>query len=280
MTRINALFWEGIDDDNSSSEDIGDVNSSSESEGENIDNNNNNNNNLHHHSNKVIEQQFLDEKNDKETLIEQQIIEEKEIAKISFGKRLQLVRIYDDPHIYTIDNFLNKKELHFFDNIIMDLESRQGFKKSYIDKSTNNHSFDDSRTSQFVHFGKCENKMISDIEKRASELVGMSIENIEPLQVVRYQVGQFFDDHHDLGVLFDDGSVELPKRSPRRVCTLFLYINDIPAENGGSTRFPLLENDGKDYLDIQPKRGMAVLWCNIRRDGTPDERLGELVCML
>ena len=205
-------------------------------------------------------------------------VEEKvEIEKtiIQFGKRIKLVRIYEDPNIYTMDNFLNEKELDFFDNYIWEMEKNQAFRKSFIEKGTNNRSFDESRTSQFVHFEKCQNKRIADIEKRAAELVGMSIECVEPLQLVRYRAGQFFDDHHDLGVLYDDGSVELPKRSPRRICTLFLYMNDIPVENGGSTRFPLLQSEEKDYLDVQPKRGMAVLWCNIRKDGMPDERLGK-----
>ena len=176
--------------------------------------------------------------------------------------------------MYTINNFLNSKELSFFDNFIKEMEQSKSFQKSYIDKSTNVKSFDDSRTSNFIHFGKCQNKIITDIERRASEIVGMTIDCIEPLQIVRYKVGQFFDDHHDLGVLFDDGSVELPKRSPRRICTFFLYLNDIQSENGGSTRFPLLLNNRNECLDVQPKRGMAVLFCNIRKNGMPDERLG------
>jgi len=110
-------------------------------------------------------------------------------------------------------------------------------------------------------------------------------------------------DHHDMGELYEDGSVELPARdaisSPRRIVTLLVYLNTLGAcgngdgdgdgdgtngvnDFGGSTRFPLLtSNDKSDGdggennkgLDIYPKRGMAVLWCNIKKDGMPDERL-------
>jgi hypothetical protein len=36
------------------------------------------------------------------------------------------------------------------------------------------------------------------------------------------------------------------------------------------------ENDsdiGREGLSIRPKKNMAVVWCNIKKDGTPDERL-------
>jgi len=101
---------------------------------------------------------------------------------------------------------------------------------------------------------------------------------------VRYSRGQFFHDHHDMGMLFEDGSVELPNKTamtpPRRLVTILVYLNDMPNDDcGGSTHFPLLnrhENDsdiGREGLSIRPKKNMAVVWCNIKKDGTPDERL-------
>ncbi len=157
------------------------------------------------------------------------------------------------------------------------------------------------RTSKFIHFTKLSNSVITSIEQRACELLSLPNNSIEPLQLVKYDVGQYFSVHHDLGVLYDDGSVELPQRKntllspPRRIVTVLVYLNDVEKCNGGSTQFPLLigkqrntnkdqgnnlytsngfDNDGRSKcLEIYPKRGMAVIWCNIKKDGTPDERV-------
>ena len=84
--------------------------------------------------------------------------------------------------------------------------------------------------------------------------------------------------------------VELPKKShlspPRRIITILVYLNDLDHNSGGSTCFPLLReeydkescdeksrNEYTDPLRIYPKRGMAVIWCNVKNDGSPDERL-------
>mmetsp|Transcript_43336 Transcript_43336/g.65487 ORF Transcript_43336/g.65487 Transcript_43336/m.65487 type:complete len:422 (-) Transcript_43336:1116-2381(-) len=167
------------------------------------------------------------------------------------------------------------------------------------------------RTSTFIHFSKLSDSKIASIERRAAELLGLPHHCIEPLQLVRYANGQYFSDHHDMGALFEDGSVELAPRSmlspPRRIVTIFVYLNDLPHVGcGGCTRFPLLcpmdnvhcedgsgnvsfqsssDFTGSDCLegvkcnvtlqktlDVYPKRGRAVLWCNIDRDGMPDPR--------
>jgi len=147
------------------------------------------------------------------------------------------------------------------------------------------------RTSRFIHFTKQLDSTITTIEQRACDLLSVPNDNIEPLQLVKYNIGQYFNVHHDLGVLYDDGSVEMPQRRnallspPRRIVTILVYLNDVNQCNGGSTRFPMLtaqlgegitkedQCDGDDILEIYPKRGMAVMWCNITKDGLPDPRV-------
>ncbi len=182
------------------------------------------------------------------------------------------------------------------------------------DEATTNDDTFKQRTSQFIHFTKRSNAIITSIEQRACELLSLPNESIEPLQLVKYDIGQYFAVHHDLGILYDDGSVELPLRSnvllspPRRIVTILVYLNDVDPCHGGSTQFPLLENEcngeqkmkmdvntevkkedhrnGKNgcdnsdvneekrpCLEIYPKRGMALIWCNISKDGLPDTRV-------
>jgi prolyl 4-hydroxylase len=82
---------------------------------------------------------------------------------------------------------------------------------------------------------------------------------------------EFFGVHHDMGDLAEDGSVAVPPRSPfskRRLVTLFCYLNDLDAETqGGATRFPKANS-----LAVQPKRGRAVLFCNVTEGGLADDR--------
>ncbi len=165
-------------------------------------------------------------------------------------------------------------------------------------KNDNEHQHsNEQRTSQFIHFAKQSDSIITSIEQRACELLSLPNENIEPLQLVKYDVGQYFNVHHDLGILYDDGSVELPQRTnallspPRRIVTILVYLNDVESCHGGSTQFPLLkpkqdhsnkcnmlssdpqDRDDRQCLEIIPKKGMALVWCNITKDGLPDTRV-------
>ena len=176
----------------------------------------------------------------------------------------------------------------------------------------------DQRTSTHLYFERSEHAKIFSIEARVAELLQVPLRTLEPIQMVRYEYGQSFQTHHDLGTLhllppngtrdelyfdpFDQKTfrVEIdphPPRSilmpPRRLVTVFCYLNtlfnkdddensgvddDDNCQNyGGTTLFPLLKN-----LKVSPKRGMALLFCNINRNGLPDPRVihsGEPVMM-
>jgi len=69
---------------------------------------------------------------------------------------------------------------------------------------------------------------------------------------VRYEVGQFYEEHHDCVLAHND----LPYGP--RILTFFLYLND--DYEGGGTRF--------SYLDFTstPKRGMLLAWSNFQND--------------
>ena len=219
-------------------------------------------------------------------------------AEYNFGGRLRLKRIHSSPHIYTIDNFLTDMELSKMREKITIADKEKMFNKSFVDggrkrkRKENNivnelnaeNDANAQRTSTFIQFSKLSNSLIAAIERKAADLLCMPNHSIEPLQLVRYSKGQFFHDHHDMGMLFEDGSVELPNKTamtpPRRIVTILVYLNDLPTNNcGGSTHFPLLNRDnngsniGVKGLSIRPKKNMAVVWCNVKKDGTPDERL-------
>lgn len=99
--------------------------------------------------------------------------------------------------------------------------------------------------------------ILNKIMQRISGLSGYPIEHFEGVNIVRYKTGQKYDAHHDFfGPEFNTG------KAGQRIMTFFLYLNDVPEENGGDTYFPLLD------LRIQPKAGSCAFWFNTSYDGT------------
>jgi hypothetical protein len=187
-----------------------------------------------------------------------------ETEEVSYRK-WKLQRIHSSPNIYILDDFLTSNELDYFRRRI----AQGGFQRSYVDEpDSESIIYDDShRTSTFISFQKQHDAHIAALERRAADLLGCSSTAFEGLQLVRYFPGQFFGIHHDLGDYDEDsGQVAMPRKScvsPRRLVTLFLYLN--PSD--GATYFP----EAGD-LRVQPKPGRAVLFSNVLQSGEPDTR--------
>eukprot|EP00536_Pseudo-nitzschia_multiseries_P010650 jgi/Psemu1/243091/estExt_Genewise1.C_3330026 len=196
--------------------------------------------------------------------------------------RVERVTKPDEASIYVIDNFLSEKELEYFDEKIRSIPFERSFKTGKKRKKRKRKTLvDDShRTSTFYSFRKLHDAKISALERRIANILGCWVHQIEALQLVRYVPGQFFGIHHDLGNLLEDDNVELPPKdwaSKRRLVTMFCYLNTLQEDEGGCTYFPKCSD-----LRVQPKRGRAVLWCNITQDGKPDAttiHAGEVVTM-
>ena len=98
--------------------------------------------------------------------------------------------------------------------------------------------------------GKClTNWAVQNVEQRVSALMGgIPMEHAEPMQVLRYETGQYYKQHHDQ---------QTAHWTPQgvRVYTFFVYLSDVEA--GGGTKFNDLG------LIVTPKRGRAVLWPSV-----------------
>ena len=87
---------------------------------------------------------------------------------------------------------------------------------------------------------------------RIERLLGVPQANYEQFQILRYEEGQYYRTHHDMGA--EDNR----RACGPRVYTMFLYLSDV--EEGGGTDFPRLN------ITVQPKKGRALLWPSVLSD--------------
>jgi prolyl 4-hydroxylase len=100
------------------------------------------------------------------------------------------------------------------------------------------------RTSSSVFLPEDAHEVVTRVEKRVSQIMGIPVEHGEGLQILNYQIGQEYKAHYDY---FSASS--RPVNNPR-ISTLVMYLNDV--EHGGETYFPHLK------LSVTPQKGMAV----------------------
>jgi prolyl 4-hydroxylase len=110
-----------------------------------------------------------------------------------------------------------------------------------------------SRTSYsaFLPAGSGADPAIAKLEQRAVLLTGKRLQDMETLQLVRYQgQGQFYNSHYDY--FHDDPPSQ-------RTITIFVYLSDTRGE--GPTQFNRLG------LNIAPAIGKACIWENCAASG-------------
>lgn len=173
--------------------------------------------------------------------------------------------LYDDPKIILIKNFLTDEEC---DHIIK--IGNPHIKKSEVCGYGGSRP-DKNRTSMTAHIGKKflsadnKDKVLMNVLKKASNYGGYPDENVEPIQLVRYTPGQFFKPHYD----YLDRNMPIYKKNieknGQRAQTFFVYLNNVPDDEGGKTYFPKLKKEFKGA------KGDAVFWNNVI-DGKDDKR--------
>ena len=97
-----------------------------------------------------------------------------------------------------------------------------------------------------------EDLVVRAINARVAAISGTSVEQGEPLTVLRYRPGQEYRPHLDT----------IQGAANQRIVTVLLYLNQGFA--GGETHFPEVG------VTVTPRGGDALLFTNTRADGRPD----------
>jgi len=154
----------------------------------------------------------------------------------------------DSPaNVQEVPNFLTHEEC----DLIIAL-SKEGLYDSTVYTEKADIVNTDHRQSKQKWLYDGEHSLIDKISKKVAQLTNTNIENQEPLQVVMYGKGGFFNPHYDAC----DDNPDICKRldgdaGPRKI-TVLIYLND--NFTGGETAFPNLNYEAK------PEKGKAIVF--------------------
>nr|XP_043634565.1 probable prolyl 4-hydroxylase 10 [Erigeron canadensis] len=133
------------------------------------------------------------------------------------------------------------------------------------------------RVCSITFLERGQDEIVRAIEKRIAEFTFLPVEHGEGLQVLRFEVGQKFGPHFDF--YLNDYNI---RNEGQRMVTVVMYLSDV--EEGGDTVFPsakgiysdvrwrsAFSECGKRGLSVKPKTGDALVFWNIKPDGTSDD---------
>eukprot|EP00804_Cyclotella_cryptica_P017815 CCRYP_001224-RC/>CCRYP_001224-RC protein AED:0.17 eAED:0.17 QI:97/1/1/1/1/1/4/304/518 len=167
----------------------------------------------------------------------------------------------DGPWIVLLDNFVSEEEA---DRLVA-IGKQQGYERSADvgkEKPDGSHEalVSDSRTSHntWCQEPSCyDDPLVKPVIDRIANVTKTEVRNSEYLQLLQYEPGQYYKQHHD----YIGHHLDMP--CGVRILTLFIYLNDV--EEGGGTSFPI------PGVVVTPKKGSAVLWPSVR-DDEPEQK--------
>jgi prolyl 4-hydroxylase len=118
------------------------------------------------------------------------------------------------------------------------------------------------RTSSTSDLSLLNHPYVQKIEEKIARAAGICLPYSEGIQVQRYEVGQGFGPHTDY---FEPGTHEYATYAGNRgqhTWTFMVYLNE--GMKGGGTKFFAIDKV------FTPKKGAAVIWNNLRPDGSPN----------
>ena len=161
----------------------------------------------------------------------------------------------EDPWVITFDNFLTDEECDY----LIELGRKEKYERSRdVGSKLSDGSYDgkisSTRTSENAWCSEktgCRNDAVAQrIMERIANITRIPQQNFEDFQMLKYEKGQFYRNHHD----YIDH--QRHRQPGPRILTFFLYLSDV---EGGGTHLDKV----KGGLTIKPKKGGALLWPSV-----------------
>lgn len=152
-----------------------------------------------------------------------------------------LSQLHKDPDILFVENFLTDDEC----DMLIEMVRPHMTPCLVKNEQTGAIEADETRTSTNANIPQRD---VPSIVEKITKLANCAAEQLEILQVLRYEPGQYFLPHTDG---FDGPATASGFVDSARLATIFCYLNHV--ERGGESAFPLLD------LAVQPRKGTAVV---------------------
>ncbi|XP_057191026.1 prolyl 4-hydroxylase subunit alpha-2-like isoform X2 [Triplophysa rosa] len=157
---------------------------------------------------------------------------------------------WDEPRIVRYHDIISDKEIEILKNI-----SRPQLSRSEV-LIEQEGAVSNIRVSQSV-FLEDDAIVVVRVNQRIADATGLSMETAEPLH--NYGIGGRYEPHHDTLDAEND-----------RIATFLTYMSDV--EIGGATVFPEIG------VALKPKKGSAVFWYNLHKNGTVNSKTLHAGC--
>jgi prolyl 4-hydroxylase len=166
-----------------------------------------------------------------------------------------IISYYQDDKLKVI------KVPNFLDNNICDkiINSNKIFNNSCVLTKGAHVENKVARSSSTTSFQNGENMYIDMIKDRVIKMLDIRLDQLEPVQLSKYDRGQEYKYHYDYF------NTEETNISNQRHYTILIYLNDVPICDGGSTDFKFGDS-------FQPVQGTMVYWSNLDKNMNIDTR--------
>ncbi|XP_059084630.1 prolyl 4-hydroxylase subunit alpha-1-like [Tigriopus californicus] len=125
------------------------------------------------------------------------------------------------------------------------------------------------RISKTAWLKREEHNDIERIYQRVGDITGLNMDTSEELQVSNYGMGGHYEPHFDFARREEEHAFK-SLGTGNRIATWLFYESDV--DQGGATVFPQLG------IGLWPKKGSAVFWYNLHRNGEGDEMTRHAAC--
>ncbi|KAM4620510.1 prolyl 4-hydroxylase subunit alpha-2-like [Polymixia lowei] len=170
---------------------------------------------------------------------------------------------WDSPHIVRYLSFLSDDEIEK----IKELAKPRLARATVRDPKTGVLTTANYRVSKSAWLEGEDDPVIARVNQRIEDLIDLTVETAELLQVANYGVGGQYEPHYDFSRRPFDSIL---KADGNRLATFLNYMSDVEA--GGATVFP-------DFgAAIWPRKGTAVFWYNLFKSGEGDYRTRHAAC--
>ncbi|XP_076994504.1 prolyl 4-hydroxylase subunit alpha-2 isoform X3 [Tamandua tetradactyla] len=192
---------------------------------------------------------------------------------------------WDIPHIVRYYDVMSDEEIERIKEIAKPKLARATVR----DPKTGVLTVASYRVSKSSWLEENDDPVVAQVNRRMQHITGLTVKTAELLQVANYGMGGQYEPHFDFSRRpFDSGLKTEGNRlatflnysheqdafkrlgTGNRVATFLNYMSDVEA--GGATVFPDLG------AAIWPKKGTAVFWYNLLRNGEGDYRTRHAAC--